>query len=145
MTFDLLMMLWDGLMKDLTVPCRTIFVIKLLNCMTGLSNLTNRVRHWLPWPCYLLYLWARFPVKPDWFFCLFCFLNLLICVDVRRKALHTLKILNYTLTFLICYYASSFYKNPIYGQQLALSYVCDSGVPKLYHKFKSTPWLLSIP
>ena len=27
-------------------------VIQLLNCTTGLSNLTQRVWHWLPWPCY---------------------------------------------------------------------------------------------
>ena len=26
-------------------------VIQLLNCTTGLSNLTQRVRHWLPWHC----------------------------------------------------------------------------------------------
>ena len=36
-------------------------------------------------------------------------------------------------------------KNPAYGQHSALSYVCDSGVPILYHEFKSIPWVLSIP
>ena len=36
-------------------------------------------------------------------------------------------------------------KDPAYGQQLALLYVCDSGVPILYHEFKSKPLVLSIP
>ena len=31
-------------------------VIQLLNCTTGLSNLTERVWHWLPWPCFHLEL-----------------------------------------------------------------------------------------
>ena len=48
-------------------------VIQLLNCLyiyshtitelhfalcTGLSNLTHRVRHWLPWPCFPPYIWT---------------------------------------------------------------------------------------
>ena len=36
-------------------------------------------------------------------------------------------------------------KNPAYGKHSALSYVCDSGVPILYHESKSIPWVLSIP
>ena len=35
--------------------------------------------------------------------------------------------------------------NLAYRQHSALSYVCESGVPILYHEFKSIPWLLSIP
>ena len=36
-------------------------------------------------------------------------------------------------------------KNPAYRQHSALFYVCDSGVPILYHVSKSLPWVLSIP
>jgi hypothetical protein len=36
-------------------------------------------------------------------------------------------------------------KKSAYRQHLALLYLCDSGVPILYNKFKSIPWVLSIP
>ena len=36
-------------------------------------------------------------------------------------------------------------KNLAYGQHSTLLYVCDSGVPILYHISKSIPWVLSIP
>ena len=35
-------------------------------------------------------------------------------------------------------------KNPAYKQHLALLYVCDSGLPLLYHESKSKPLVLSI-
>ena len=49
---------------------------------------------------------------------------------------------NLFLQFLLCF---SLLKNPAYGQHSALLYVCDSGVPILYHESKSIPWVLSIP
>ena len=32
----------------------TRLVIKLLICTTGLSNIPQRVWHWLPWPCFVM-------------------------------------------------------------------------------------------
>ena len=36
-------------------------------------------------------------------------------------------------------------KNHTFGKHLVLLYVCDSGVPILYHESESIPWVLSIP
>ena len=36
-------------------------------------------------------------------------------------------------------------KKSAYRQHLALSYVYDSGVPKLYHESETIPWVFSIP
>ena len=36
-------------------------------------------------------------------------------------------------------------ENQAYGQHSALSNMCDSGAPILYHETKSIPWVLSIP
>ena len=45
----------------------------------------------------------------------------------------------YALTVFRYKYNKYKYKNHAYGQHSALSYVCDSGVPILYHECKSIP------
>ena len=40
------------------VNIMSILNIKLLICTTGLSNLTSRVWHWLPWPCFIIF-WLK--------------------------------------------------------------------------------------
>ena len=36
-------------------------------------------------------------------------------------------------------------KNPAYGQHSVLLYVCDQGVPILYHQSEQIQWVGSIP
>ena len=49
-----------------------------------------------------------------------------------------------TQFFFVCYCDYENIKIPAYGQNSALSYVCVSGVPILYHESKSIPWVLFI-
>ena len=57
------MLWWDILMAGNCwkfVNNMSRLIIQLLNCTSGISNLTQMVRHWLPWPYFSL-IWPCWP------------------------------------------------------------------------------------
>ena len=83
------------------------------------------------------------------------FLLSFLCLDslhshpIPYNIVHSLHIMNYVWhianhsSYITC--PTIHIENPAYRQNLALTYVCDTGEPILNHEFKPIPLVLSIP